>query len=358
MKKQLAIYERHNMVTPLFYGNILSILLTDDRILPWVNSNYVLVEGIEWGDDQDCLYGDGYGIQMETSRVPEFLEVNKRILKDDTNSIALIEDAINQNEYVYLQLDEFYVNQCTKGDEEHLLHDLLVYGYHQEEEIVYALGVDKNLHYGKIEASYESIEMAIKNRKSAAIWNPEFVDGAYQNWADSNSFLTIKYRPDAIQFKYDVSKFIDTLELYITEKPRVETYFTEVPSSAVYMGIHYYDLLIKNTYVENGYRLFVLINHLYEHKASMLEKLKYLFECLPYEAMKELVNRYKTLVYGNARKLQLNMLRINVMVRRSLMDSEQLTNEKEKIIQTLRTMKQDEFAVLNELVSYTRKYGN
>ena len=157
MKKVLPIHEKHNIVTPLMYGNILSILLTDNRILPWINSNYVLIEGIVWEGDQDCLYRDGYSVCMEHNRLPEFLEVKNHILHD-ADCIKTIQELIDRNEYVYLQIDEFYLYQCTKGNEEHLLHDLLIYGYDSDKEKLFVLGVDKNLHYGKLEASYESIE--------------------------------------------------------------------------------------------------------------------------------------------------------------------------------------------------------
>lgn len=355
MKKILPISEKHNIVTPLMYSNVMSILLTDKRILPWINSNYVLIEGIEWEGDQDCLYRDGYGIWMHSGRIPEFLEVRNQVLHD-ANCIEEIQKLIDRNEYVCLQIDEFYVHQCLKGDEQHLLHDLLIYGYNSEEQKIFMLGVDKNLHYKKLEASYNSIKLGFENRKGAAIWNKDFVDGAYQKWASEHSCLSIQYNVDKLTSKYEVSGFLSLLEQYILDKKVDEVYFTEVSSDNVYMGIHYYDLLIKNTYVKNGYKLFVLINHLFEHKAGMIEKFTYLYEYTSEAKMISLIEQYRISVYGMARQLQLTMLKINVKVAKNQIDEEQLINEEGKITRILRDMKQDEYRIIFEIIICMKRY--
>ena len=355
MKKVLPIHEKHNIVTPLMYGNILSILLTDNRILPWINSNYVLIEGIVWEGDQDCLYRDGYSVCMEHNRLPEFLEVKNHILHD-ADCIKTIQELIDRNEYVYLQIDEFYLYQCTKGNEEHLLHDLLIYGYDSDKEKLFVLGVDKNLHYGKLEASYESIELALRNRIDATIWNENFVNGAYQKWVSENSCLSIQYNADKITFKYEASAFLALLEQYISDSRVKEVYFTEINSDAVYMGIHYYDLLIKNTYVTNGYKLFVLINHLFEHKAGMVEKLRYLCERTSELQLLSFIEQYRISVYAMARQLQLNMLRINIKMTRNELKEEQLKKAESKIIKMLREMKQEEYRILFKVITCLKRY--
>ena len=61
------------------------------------------------------------------------------------------------NRYIYLCVDEFYLNKSINYNKEHCIHDLMIYGFDDMENIFFCAGYDKSLHYKDLQYTFEEI---------------------------------------------------------------------------------------------------------------------------------------------------------------------------------------------------------
>lgn len=99
----------------------------------------------------------------------------RAIIKSKKKIISEILKLINDNYYVQIVLDHYYISESGKYHEDHFLHDKsLIYGYDDEKEIFY---ISDNFRNGKIctlEVSYNEVVNARKYNKNYAAQKVRF----------------------------------------------------------------------------------------------------------------------------------------------------------------------------------------
>ncbi len=357
MNNKLPIDIQHNLSASLLYANPLSIINANKNLVPWIHENYILVEGIDYKNEQMLIYTDGYSISN--------LHYNNSLIKFDSipvhflyvdNLCKNIMEAIDDHAYVYIYLDEYYILNSIGGGRRHYLHEIMVYGYDREREIIYAVTLDATGHYNAIEESFKNVQIAflsesLKNMVGEA-------GDLYYEWEEKNRFILIDGKQYNEPYVFDVKNFKSKIVRYLSgEHTSEELYFAKVSSEYRFMGSKYYDLLIskiKNDtgyqLLDTGYQLFNLINHLYEHKKNMVDKLEYLALISKKNEIGTLAEKYKQEVYLPIRTLRFLMLKI----KRELQNHKNINIENKGIIieQKLKITKYYEINIFSDIVKY------
>ncbi len=124
------------------HAHLLSIIGAYKETYPWVMSNYVNV--FCHRDNIKHSFCDFYFPMPNEVRAPELCPwiLSQKISADLFQSTKLdildfVLNCIDQKTYVHIMIDYFYVEQTERYQKIHGNHDLLIYGYDKEQEILY-----------------------------------------------------------------------------------------------------------------------------------------------------------------------------------------------------------------------------
>ena len=81
------------------------------------------------------------------------LDLNPKL----NNVIDIIINHINKKCYVYLVADEFYLSGTKNYNKNHVFHDLLIYGYDEQERMFYTAGYNEKKEYSVNTCRFEDI---------------------------------------------------------------------------------------------------------------------------------------------------------------------------------------------------------
>lgn len=146
------------------YAALFSIIAKDESYLPWYYSNFISL-GINTCDDTLYFtdhftffeYGDGLSScpWLEVYKPPHKTIYYEYIFRIKDTLIGYL----NQNKYVWLYLDQFYIPQSNSYQKIHKEHSILVYGYDDEANIFY---IADNLDNGKFIKTMISYQQLIE----------------------------------------------------------------------------------------------------------------------------------------------------------------------------------------------------
>ncbi|WP_019912635.1 BtrH N-terminal domain-containing protein [Paenibacillus sp. HW567] len=133
------------------YAALFSIIAKDESYLPWFYSNFISI-GINTCDD--TLYFTDHFTFFEYGEgltACPWLEVYKPPHKTiyyqySFNIKEVLISYLDQNKYIWLYLDQFYIPQSTYYQQMHKEHSVLVYGYDDAAQVFY---IADNLDNGK-----------------------------------------------------------------------------------------------------------------------------------------------------------------------------------------------------------------
>lgn len=312
MTTKLPININHDVTSALLYANPLSVLSTDKNMIPWINENYILIDGIESKGDPTLLYLDGFSISnihyyknaLNFNTIPLYI-VNDCCLTDQ------IIETINNRQYVYIYLDEYYIINSLGGMRKHYYNELLIYGYDLDEKLIYGATIDNTGHYNLITETFDNVTKGFESTNSE-LTSEEKKSNPYFTWYLKNRFVVIEESIKEMAYPYSKHNFCDKLIRYLSgEMKPDELFFSGTDANNHYMGIRFYDLLLKKINEDTGYHLFLLSNHLFEHKKNLLNKLNYLNSCLTID-ISNLVEEYKQHVYIHSKLFRMKLLKINM----------------------------------------------
>ena len=266
MKKVLEIG------TPLItsYTDIaatMAILATDTKYETWIYNNFnniVYLCNTYAGTFYDQYYPQrGYVFEQ----VP-FLECNK-IKKDFMNLFCrdftdLIIKCIDDNNYVYTMLNNFYIPVSGSYNNTHINHDTFIYGYNTENQEVYIADFYNGNKYGFYKISFDAINNAYQ--KMEMIDEREsyiYVIKIKESYDYDNLDVNVKF------IKQGLKDFINS-----REDIRIHLEKTHWERHVLNFGISYFDNIINSFQI--GTDSLTSLYVFYDFSISLKKKLEFL----------------------------------------------------------------------------------
>ena len=192
------------------------------------------------------------------------LQGNDRLYLFKKNSSII--EAIDEGWYIYTDADMFYIDDSDSYEQYHYQHDLMIYGYDDENFYIYMY--DKN---------------KLTPHKVSYI---HFMNGYFSDYTKEKEPLyrnrAILFRPNNVTAEVNVTKiklhmhdYLNGVETFAREYPNIFN-----PDSLTVHGIDTYaefvNLIEQNLLDEEKYLRRTDFYSLYEHKKVMLDRVKYL----------------------------------------------------------------------------------
>lgn len=275
----LPMYEA-KLNTYNVYAALFSIIAKDESYLPWFYSNFISI-GINTCDDTLYFtdhftffeYGDGGSScpWLEVYKPP-----HKTIYYQYSFQIKdVLKHYLNQNKYVWLYLDQFYIPQSSYYQKIHKEHSVLVYGYDDATNIFY---IGDNLDKGKFITAVITYEQLIE------AWESELCEHFRRLFRVMNR-KEGEYELNTTHLKHQIEGYLSssmiTDGIYWDQIPvdGPHTYVQNIKYWIFGQEVYsYIQQLIQQEKERKGTgRLDVRIPHLlWEHKKCMLERINYL----------------------------------------------------------------------------------
>lgn len=212
----------------------LGILQTydNDKVMDFIKTNYIQ---LVWYEHNDKYSGHELNFNINFFKYWDNFEreyiSNNLLAKNNVNIIKYMENAIIENKYLYLCLDEFYIPDRWAYNNTHFYHDVLVYGFDSERNLFYLCGYDENMKFNfsecsytnMIEASPEHIELLSINKDYNYKINYDImkynIDG-FINCNDFQEFNSKFHNDERIYGFAAIYKMIEYLSQIITTSSR------------------------------------------------------------------------------------------------------------------------------------------
>jgi hypothetical protein len=324
--KKLKVVEQNDIKTYMFHFIYLCVILSDERYDTWYMNNFIQIYThinaahpnpflmIDYSEDpyKEILYRELFDYQAIKGNILDFV-IGK----------------INQNQYVYIYTDEYYLPVKIFYKKTHFVHESLIYGFNYKEKILYSMSLDKSFQFTMINYDFntfqEAYEMGKVSYKTLAPW----VEGRAVNIFSLN--------PEKIDPVFSVNRFLAKLKEYIysiDDHSHASSQW-DYDKRVKRCGLEVYDVIKQsvrgefeglNTY---DYRAFHLIA---EHKKGIYKRLNYIISIYGLEKkLSDHIMIYKKVVD------QFEIIRIKylhqVLLESSFKNIYQPIKKKHKIIQ-------------------------
>ncbi|GGG07255.1 hypothetical protein GCM10010912_59890 [Paenibacillus albidus] len=244
----------------------MSIISEKEECLPWIYSNY------------SNLFIDEAGFCDFIIKTPEYhlypwFQGSQRlhkniIIKYKMDFIQFIKESIDDNNYIVLDVDEFYLPCSQRYQKKHFIHHTMICGYDDETLDFLIYGFYNQQKYSLRYVEYKDLEKAFLHSISA-------IDSRYIHLITYNENYSLN------NFRYNINLFKDQLYYHYNSifAPALnpEVSFNLNSAENLSTGLEIYNKLIEFYSMDfnNDHRP---IYTLYEHKKFMNLKLRYLKE--------------------------------------------------------------------------------
>jgi hypothetical protein len=321
----------------------LSIICFHDNVEGWFYTNFINTyskfcdenNSVDFRLDYNVNFYDDipYYLGKETFSIQTFNKLCK-------NTVEQFIQVINDNKYICVFLDEYYITFSYAYQESHNIHDLMIIGYNLHKQSFTCLA------YG-INGQYEIRELLFNDFISA--WESE-----HQN--QNLPIILFRWIEHEDPYIFDLDTLIDSIDSYINgdniSKNKKCLKNNKYDQGYVY-GINMYTTL-------NEYINYVILNpeflHLreipfylvYEHKNCMLKRLLFLNKNGISEFELDILNRYKDIIIYTKKLLNL-VLKYNIIMKKNT----ELLNKMKKIILELHDEEED---ILTQVITKLKNY--
>lgn len=269
----------------------LSIMLNEPKSYEWFYSNYIqvvcnqsfnknffdfknicsIIDGDEW---INWLYPGNPWIKCES--IVLYKDYYKKIYE-------IIIWAIKQNDYVVITLDEYYLPNKQNYNINHNLHEILCYGYNDEEDIIYALTFNQKgifeevkINYSDIQRAYESVRIICDDKENRV--NPIKLLSINKNFS----------------FQFNINLVYELLVNYIESKDTVGlTKQIYSNSENLIYGMNTYGVLVEYYSSARDHYDIRPLHIMYEHKKCMIMRLEYMANLFKDEEFIKLKEQYQ-----------------------------------------------------------------
>ncbi len=320
-----------------YLGYALSVVMTHEECLPWVYHQFIQLSSpnYQWVD---------FYHPHEFSDYP-WLETNETDCADlnAEQLIATWVDMMNQDKYLVMFIDEYYLSHTAFYQEEHYSHDIMLHGYDLEQQVFWASGYNRDFQYGEYSIPIEEVL------------------AAHFSFQEANKrLITIRYQqapvhsPKVIAVVVSLEGLIEQLQDYVDSRPSSWRRNDIQQANAHFYGMEIYDILQNSiqTFIENNSKADIRAFHIfYEHKAAMEQRLMYLAQTV--EGLQAIFDQYPTMMP----ELQ-ELTRQSTIIRNLLLKYNRSHNTAslERASQLLYTMRGQEEQVLQTVLTALRQH--
>jgi hypothetical protein len=282
-----------------YQANLLSVILNDDKAIPWYFNNFIQLEGPKFNDN-------GMRIDFYTSLLWKtcpwiyYQRISRELVSVGwTNIIEFVKNAIDLGFYAYFNVNTYFISAYSSYKKYHGMHDIFVYGYDNNR-----LYVADNFKNGKY--SYETI---IYNELEEGYYNINLTCGGSlkgeTDWLNGIELISFRHK---YGYSFNVELVKDDLVDYLFSRNSRKKYWVKSDlywkEKCIY-GIEVYNV-IKNYVSEviQGKLDYDLrpFHVLYEHKHVMLSRINYMVDngyldnsVYIYDNYGEIVNKCKVI---------------------------------------------------------------
>jgi hypothetical protein len=185
MKKVLPIQEPIIGAT-IHQAMIFSVMPMYEECIPWLINNYVSLFCLKnlykqkWNrrgsvDFFYSLYGDWSMFEFSANPWLDYEALSFSAITDNhIELIPFLENALNQDKYLHVSIDWFYIPIYEQYQNDHGMHHLFINGYDSEKRIFYAHDTYKDGKYAPAEVAYDDLlagfEALIDDPETANSW--------------------------------------------------------------------------------------------------------------------------------------------------------------------------------------------
>lgn len=249
-------------------------------------------------------YGDWQLFEFTANPFLEFEKISCSTYKrnlDDKDVCELIKSYLEEKKYVYIPVDQYEVSVYNRYQQSHMVHNLFVCGYDDEEKVFY---VWDNLHTGKYQSAKVSYDEMSRGFKSL------YEHEEYYYWCETGEIIAFRF--------YQKPWHEDKKELYAINiesiKVAINEYLLTPGYGESYRHISYYSygidcynelekLLLSGIDNPTEYLDHRAFSSMKDHKSVMLFRLEYLQKYLNtdlsqyIEVYKELQNNMTLIIH-------------------------------------------------------------
>lgn len=136
----------------------LGIILNDEKNSPWLFNNFIQLIFLP-KDGSDTFNFDIDFFPYQNAFHLEYLDdITIKEMKIDILKYILL--GLTQKKYIYLCTDEYYIPHRKNFKLNHVIHDLLIYGFDNENKIFNIIGYDDNHNYKVSELPYSDFMLS------------------------------------------------------------------------------------------------------------------------------------------------------------------------------------------------------
>ncbi|MGI6668577.1 MAG: hypothetical protein ACOX4M_03895 [Acetivibrionales bacterium] len=303
----------------------LGITLYDKGSLPWYYSNFIQL----FSGDTFNTAMDFYPAWFDTNPWLEYHVFQKEIMKyGNINLHGFIKDCIDHKIYFCSAFDEYYVPCRAFYRNKHYCHDFLIYGYDTARKEYLLMGFNEKRLYKSTRITFAQFEEAFFSGTAM----PEYVH--------------LVKRKEGFKYDFNLRLVCELLEDYLYRKNTSERYTNSIRGTVLTglcWGLDVYKRLRKyfNSLICGNVLYDIRPLHiLYEHKKSMVSRLKYMYENNYIDDCSYLYEGYKSL------EKETIMLR-NLQLKYSATSDKKLLD---RIVDTLTKIEKKEEGLLEILI--------
>ena len=255
----------------LHHAYPLSILSQNNSFLPWFFSHYIqLFCPLDISDGPDPARKRKFNFyrppncDYTCSPRLEMTYISRRII-DKNNLIAFIRDTIEQNEYVQICIDEYYIPEKSVYRKRHLIHEILICGYDDISSQTTTLGFNRQGDFAPSKVSYENLIRA-------------YSDLNLTNHYDQAGICAFRYNSQP-NCDFDKNLLTESLADYLLSSNTSERFRMLAPPIDGVFGLNVYPCLINQCKALLSHPEWFDIRPLHilwEHKKCMLNRLQFM----------------------------------------------------------------------------------
>lgn len=287
----------HNLAFPL------SVICCKDKNKGWFYSNFINIYSFYDQEinkliinfDVQFFEDEVYYLNREKISVKTLDAISNRPIEN-------IIELLNQNKYVILFLDEYYIEESLRYNKEHFDHEFMIYGYDLEEGTFDTINYGNDYHYKSRKMSFKSFTEGYNSQQLNRDLPMMFL-----SYYEDNEWFRPYYKLDSKYINYSIKNYLKGHNFLYNKR---HIYPLNCNSKNKYGIDIYIDLInyLEAMKTDNNFIEVIFFYLLYEHKNCMERRLNYMNE--KGYISKEYCDKYQS-ISNQTRNLIMNIIKIN-----------------------------------------------
>ncbi|WP_128893903.1 hypothetical protein [Longirhabdus pacifica] len=264
----------------LFYAFPLSIIGYNEQTSPWILSNFIQTN-LEMDYANSPIPYTLFSFDFKQSPWLKMEKITRKTLHHvQKDMLSTLKYFIDEQKYIYLYLDEYYIPRRRTYHQSHFLHENLIFGYDDDAQTFDVLGYDEKMIFKPIQISYEALMQSYNSVED--IMHASMDQNTYSDSFDVFSTITLFERNPHASYAFNYKLVRESLTEYLNGSNSFERFASikQPPSHCVY-GMDCY------SYIEKYFRSFLagevpydirFLHILYEHKLLMTKRIQYIHD--------------------------------------------------------------------------------